>query len=265
MKYYAIAASLLLTSCASVSISNYQENRELAPTRLPTKITVLPSKSVLPEGKHAELHAKGKYAETIFLDESTGHQITSRTTTSSVGYNLSKATEKQLLRFIQQNPKGEELLIESRINVQQKGSRALRVIVGLGYGKTKLETKTRVYNTSKSTKIPWLEIWTTGGSNREPGVIFAATPSPLLAFNILAAAGTTASIINGSGKGLTQDGKRTGKLIGSFIIEQLREEGQPLKRQSVKYANSIRLPMSNTEIHVPFTKPITTNTTVYEK
>jgi len=265
MKTLAILSALLLSSCASVSITNHRENPNLAPSRPPTKITVQPTKTVFLEDSEAgRLHKKGALRETLYLEPSSGLPISKETATSKTGDKLTCATNKQLGRFLRKSsPSGQELLIESRITTQHKGSRALRVIVGLGAGKTLMETKTRVFNTNKSTTEPWLEVWTTGSSNREPGAVFAAMPSPLLAFNILAIASTGVSIANGSGKGLSQDAKRTGKTVAAFILEKLKEHGQANSCPKPKYHHSIPVPLSDETIEVPLYKQVVSNKTKF--
>ena len=56
-----------------------------------------------------------------------------------------------------------------------QGSRALRGLVGLGAGGTKLETMVRVYDLSHLSKAPVLQFETSGGSNAEPGAILGGT------------------------------------------------------------------------------------------
>ena len=113
------------------------------------------------------------------------------------------------------------LIVETQVTMQRKGTRALRALVGLGLGKTILETRTVIYDPKISKTDPWLEVWTSGGSNREPGMIFAGGPSPLLALNVAAAIGGTASLLSGASKGLTQDGKRTGRVIAKHLLKKL--------------------------------------------
>ncbi|MEI6073792.1 MAG: DUF4410 domain-containing protein [Verrucomicrobiae bacterium] len=264
-KQLAVALTLAaLTGCASVSVTSFHEDHSLAPSRLPNKITVAPAKAVFMES------AKD-IDSTLYLEPETGHYRSEGQIPNSpaTGRELSIAGYKQLVRFLpaQKGPKTykQEIRFDCRITEQQKGSRALRALVGFGFGRTLFETKTRVFNTNKSQTTPWLEIWTSGSSNREPGAIFCAMPSPLLAFNILAAAETAVALANGCGKGLTQDAKRTGKLIGSLVLEKLRESGIETQRQHIKYLGSVPIPLSDHVVHVPFAKRCAAETpTIYQ-
>jgi uncharacterized protein DUF4410 len=51
------------------------------------------------------------------------------------------------------------------------GSRALRSLIGLGAGGTKMETVVRVYDLSRLSKEPVFQFDTSGGSNAEPGAV----------------------------------------------------------------------------------------------
>jgi len=246
---------VLVSGCASVSVVGYDENPHLAPGCPLGQVTVPPAKAVFDERSGAgEAHYRGNLSDTLFLEPG-GHPRAGRTEPVAplVGGAMAKATAKQIARFTPNQKGSSPLLIDSRILVQRPGSRALRTLIGLGAGKTHFETKTHVYNMEKSTSEPWLVIWTVGGSGRDPGAIFAATPSPILAFNGLAVVGTTISLVNGAGKGLTQDAKRTGKTIGSFVLEKLRQRGAAIKQVPVKRLHEVPVPLVG-EVTVPFAK-----------
>jgi len=249
----AVALVLNLTGCASVSVTNYRENRKLAPNQRPTSsITVAPSKTMGGNGK-----------STLLLNG--GHPCAQNVTPteSSVSKTLTDATKAALDRAeIKKKSGGPELVVETRITRAETGSRALRALIGLGAGKTLLETRTLVFNKDASCSNPWLEVWTSGGSNREPGAVFSATPSPLLFFNIMAAAGAAGSLVQGASKGLTQDASRTGKTIGAFVAQKLKDLGHSVKPQSVKYAGHVNV--GDTTFQVPFgQRPHAKKTTQY--
>lgn len=63
-------------------------------------------------------------------------------------------------------------LVTGRFVRVNQGSRALRTVIGLGTGGTKLETEVTVSDMSVSPPRPLLRFRTTGGSNAQPGVIF---------------------------------------------------------------------------------------------
>lgn len=63
-------------------------------------------------------------------------------------------------------------IVTGRFVRVNQGSRALRTLLGLGMGGTKLETEVTVSDMSVSPPRPLLKFRTTGGSNAQPGIIF---------------------------------------------------------------------------------------------
>jgi hypothetical protein len=209
---------MTMTGCASAKITHQSERRNLAPAvaahgkAKSGQVTVSPALAVLPEGENPK-------QTTLVLDKN-GHSRAHgrKPIESKIGQALADETKKAVAKA--GAPK-ESLTIESRITVQEPGSRALRALVGLGAGRSRMDTRTLVFVPGKSKAVPWLEIWTTSHSGREPGAIFSAVPSPFLPINILNGAGIAGAALSGSNKGLTQDAKRTGKVIGNFVAEKL--------------------------------------------
>jgi len=134
------------------------------------------------------------------------------------------------VRAIKQNE--EEALNQSRRNAWlitgaitrvNQGSRALRVIIGVGAGGTKLETNVRIFDLSvrgsaKSRSIS--EFKTTGGSNAVPGVVFSAGPG---AISSGVSAGVTAILC--ARDGVTEDTYRTARMIADYVSEELAARG----------------------------------------
>jgi len=103
----------------------------------------------------------------------------------------------------------------TRIN---QGSRALRIVVGLGAGGTKMQTRVRVVSTS--TGRPVCSFRTTGGSNADSGIITSYGP-----LTLATAGGALINIAGSSAHGVTEDAKRTAKMIADYISQQLAERG----------------------------------------
>ena len=102
-----------------------------------------------------------------------------------------------------------------RIN---QGSRALRIVVGLGAGGTKMETRVRVVSTS--TGRPICSFRTTGGSNADSGIITSYGP-----LTLATAGGALINVVGSSAHGVTEDARRTAKMIADYISQQLAERG----------------------------------------
>jgi hypothetical protein len=103
----------------------------------------------------------------------------------------------------------------TRIN---QGSRALRIVVGMGAGGTKMETRVRVVSTG--TGRPVCSFTTTGGSNADSGIITSYGP-----LTVATAGGALINVVGSSAHGVTEDARRTAKMIADYISQQLAERG----------------------------------------
>jgi uncharacterized protein DUF4410 len=112
-------------------------------------------------------------------------------------------------------------LITGQFTRVNQGSRALRIALGLGAGGTKMETTAKVYDLSqRSVQQPLFTFSTTGGSNAEPGLITSVGP--------LAPTTVPAVVISVVGKGahgVSEDAKRTARVIAAYVSEQLAARG----------------------------------------
>jgi Domain of unknown function (DUF4410) len=104
-----------------------------------------------------------------------------------------------------------------------EGSRALRGLIGLGAGGTKMETVVRVYDLSHSSKEPILQFETSGGSNAEPGAVlggmFGALPNGLR---------------NAALRGVTDDTARTAREITAMVADYYAKNGGQLSVSGMK-------------------------------
>jgi Domain of unknown function (DUF4410) len=150
-----------LTACSSVSVVDERENAALAPESAPAALFVRPFQ--IAKGAQFDVASPaGKEDPRISV---------ARTMTEGV---LSRgprwiAPAKVLGEKDKTPAKG--LLIEGSILRAAQGSRALRIGIGFGAGRTHLDTAVRVFNLDASSKKPWFTCKTTGGSNTEPGLI----------------------------------------------------------------------------------------------
>jgi len=103
----------------------------------------------------------------------------------------------------------------TRIN---QGSRALRIVVGLGAGGTKMDTRVRVVSTRSGR--PVCSFRTTGGSNADSGIITSYGP-----LTVATAGGALINIAGSSAHGVTEDARRTAKMIADYISQQLAASG----------------------------------------
>lgn len=199
-----------------MSVIEEKENTALAPKSAPSELLVRPFE--VSEGARFDVASAEKGEDTR---EKVGRTI-------AMGV-LSRG-ERWIApcRIIGKDTKlpREGLLVEGRVLVAQQGSRALRLGIGLGFGRTHMDTTVRVFNLAASAKEPWLTCKTTGGSNMEPGFIFGlAVPSPMVIPVIAGIAGGAVSTVTRSNKGVTQDAKRTGRAVTGVVHDRLVVRG----------------------------------------
>ncbi|HEX4086112.1 MAG TPA: DUF4410 domain-containing protein [Chthoniobacteraceae bacterium] len=103
----------------------------------------------------------------------------------------------------------------TRVN---QGSRALRIIVGAGAGGTKMQTRVRVTDTATGRTV--CAFRTTGGSNAASGIITSYGP-----LTVATLGGALINIAGSSAHGVTEDARRTSKMIGDYISVQLAKNG----------------------------------------
>lgn len=95
-----------------------------------------------------------------------------------------------------------------------QGSRFLRSAIGFGAGGTKLETQVAVYNMAGQEPTPFLTFATTGGSGAEPGAALAMDPVSM-----------ALNAVSGSAKGLTDDTRRTSRMITAALSDYMYGKG----------------------------------------
>lgn len=105
----------------------------------------------------------------------------------------------------------------------------MRVFFGCGAGGTKMETAVEVYDLSVSDTVPAFTFTTTGGSGATPGALI----NPNAIGVGLAATGRIA-------QGVSDDSKRTARMISAYLSQMLVEHGylSPDKAKKAKIHES---------------------------
>jgi hypothetical protein len=209
--FLAVGLILGLTDCASVGVRNPTQGD--ANPRLPSQILV------------TEFDAgKG-----IFQVNRSGDELVAfeQKTAGALADHLVADLSKSVVPASRQNDLGhtraDVWLITGEFARVNQGSRALRGLIGLGAGGTKMETIVRVYDLSGRSKEPILEFETTGGSNAEPGAIFGG------AFGALPHA-----IRNAGLRGVSDDTARTAREITAMVGDYYAKSGGQLLRSEKK-------------------------------
>lgn len=232
-------AVLALAGCSSVSVLHERETVSLAPTVRPEALYVRPF--VVQRGVEFDAAAAAP-----------GEDVAAKLGSMVAQGILSRAPELvapgRLLDNAAPAP-SEGLLVQGKILRVRQGSRALRMAIGFGAGRTRMETSVRVFNLSASATEPWLAFETTGGSNMEPGVIGALVPSPVaipIALSVVGGAVTAGAI---GLKGVTQDAERTGHVITAAVHDKLAQRQLVEGVTTAKRAGRLATPVG--ELAVP--------------
>jgi hypothetical protein len=208
--------ALLAGGCSSVSVTGEREDAALAPTAPPPAVYV--HLFEVPDGAEFEVATPNKGEDArLRVGQLIADGIFTRSSRWIAPGRVAGDGEKL---------PASGLLIDGRLLRAQQGSRALRLGIGFGLGRSHLDTSVRVFNLAKSADKPWLTFNTTGGSNMEPGLAAALVTAPISApiVALPAAASVASGAVSTASrgfKGVTQDGKRTGRAIAAAVHDRL--------------------------------------------
>jgi hypothetical protein len=211
-----VLLALLAGGCSSVSVTGEREDAALAPTAPPPAVYV--HLFEVPDGAEFEVATPNKGEDArLRVGQLIADGIFTRSSRWIAPGRVAGDGEKL---------PASGLLIDGRLLRTQQGSRALRLGIGFGLGRSHLDTSVRVFNLAKSADKPWLTFNTTGGSNMEPGLAAALVTAPISApiVALPAAASVASGAVSTASrgfKGVTQDGKRTGRAIAAAIHDRL--------------------------------------------
>jgi hypothetical protein len=207
---------LAAAGCSSVSVIEERENAALAPVRPPPAVYV--RLFAVPSG--------AQFNVTTPVEGEDPRERVGRIIADGMFTRAERWVAPARVLAEGESPPSAGLLVEGKILRADQGSRALRLGIGFGLGRTHLDTAVRVINLDRSPDQPWLVFKTTGGSNAEPGLVGALVTAPLsapvVAVPLIASvAGGAASTASRGFKGVTQDGKRTGRAIMAAVHDRL--------------------------------------------
>jgi hypothetical protein len=195
-----------LAGCASVGVRNPVP--AAANPRLPKQIFVADF-----DTSKAVFHVNRSGDGLVALQQKTANALADYLV-ADLGKSVIPATRQNGSR----HTRADAWLITGEFARVNEGSRALRGLIGLGAGGTKMETIVRVYDLSHLSKEPVLQFETSGGSNAEPGAVlggaFGALPNALR---------------NAGARGVTDDTARTAREIAAMVADYYAKSGgQPV-------------------------------------
>ena len=205
-RIFLLGLVLVFCGCASVSVRKTVFHPGTRSQSTPEKIYVRPFalEGLRVDRKGADLDAFASEFQTAFSEK----------LVERLGKNIAPA---EAIGADTTVPHSNAWLIEGGFHRLNQGSRALRSILGLGLGGTKMDCVARVYNLRQGRQEPFVVIETTGGSNAEPGALFGG---PFGAAPRLVASAVTS--------GVTADSRRTARMITAVLSEYLAGANAPL-------------------------------------
>lgn len=124
-----------------------------------------------------------------------------------------------LLNESEHQPKSSERgslwLVSGNLSRIVEGRRSLRVVMGLGAGKSELDTSVRVFEIPCENRMPLLELDTAATSGSKPGILLIPPTGPAA----LIGAGVQGAMAFRTG--VHDDARRTAKKIASYLSSQL--------------------------------------------
>lgn len=201
------AVIFCVSACSSVSVKESIELHPQSKVVRPSKIYIRPfeiNDSTFNVDRYKEDRENFKQKTSQMLAELLAKHMKERIAPTEI-------LEKSVIP-----PKGNVWLITGRFERVEQGSRALRALIGLGAGATKVEAAAFVYDLrQKKPDAPIFVIRTTGGSNLMGGAIGA-----LYGFNPILFGATVAANLH---LGLSWDINRTSREITAALSEFLYE------------------------------------------
>lgn len=208
-----VVVSVLLCSCASVSVRKSERVQGNAVRQVPARIFIKPF----------EYHDD---TETVRVDRS-GEDL------KEFKFEQQEKLTRHLVKRLSKNvapakaiaptaplPTGNYWLITGRFDRINQGSRLMRSVVGLGSGGTKLDTSIVIHDLSQGEPRPFLRLATTGGSNISPGMLGVAT----IVFSGPIALMNAGNALDGIRSGVTFDTIRTSREITAALSEYLYQQ-----------------------------------------
>jgi hypothetical protein len=200
------AAASLLPGCASVSVRDDQPSRQAKPSLAPKHIYVLPFSTARATIKEHPMRKRpgglpGE-AQKLIAD--------------ALVSELSKSVAPASLVSSPAAAGRGGWLVTGDITELNEGSRILRMAIGLGIGSTKMSTAVRIQNLPAS-NAPFLSFSTRGTSGATPGA--ATNPIPF---------SSAPTVLFQGQQGISDDSKRTARMITARIANYVQERGWPL-------------------------------------
>jgi len=210
-----LAAATCLIGCASVTV----KDERTAPTREPSRA---------PE----RIYVANFTAEDQDFQVSPDQRKTPTEAAAQTSDHLAQTLVKRLNKYVipasrigenQIPPSG--WLVRGRFGTVRSGSVPLRILIGMGSGRSTMTTTVSVYDLSKREAAirPFLSFQTTGGSGAEPGLVTIPLTGPVGLPMLIYKIGS--KTYSEAKKGVNDDADRTSRMIAAALSEYLARHG----------------------------------------
>jgi hypothetical protein len=207
-----IACVAAFAGCASVSVKNLDAGgTSFPPATKPDVIYVMPF-----DTSYGQFNVDRQGAELADFQQNL-QQMLSAALTAEIPEHLCPAQAANSIP-----PRSNAWIVCGRFIRVNQGSRLLRSTVGFGAGGTKMETQVFVYNLADNASAPFLTFETTGGSGASAGMISAGP------------VGAAVGAVSGAAKGVSDDTKRTSRMITAALSDYMYKQGWISDSQRLK-------------------------------
>ncbi len=226
----ACAGTLLALACASTKLQTTEQDIS-GPQPRPDRILVFdfayaPSQVRLDRGISAEIMEAAKGEPRTAQELAAGRKVA-----EAVAENLVAEIQKMGLPAQrasgQPSPKGHTVSIEGQFLSIDEGNRTERILIGLGEGRTTVDTAVQVYRDSLYGELVLEKLEVAAKSGRKPGAAETMGIGAAMGHLIVSAAATGASAAAGEsfGTSVDADGKRTAKAVAKELRALFVQEG----------------------------------------
>lgn len=200
-----LACSLLAAGCASVSVRPGEASSSQAKALPPQKILV---SNFSFEGAQVDADRTG--ADLAAFKKQVADDLNAALCASlgKLGLPVDKSDASNA------SARRPAWLVRGRFVRVSQGSRAMRMFIGFGAGKTKMDTAVDVYDLSVSATAPAFTFTTTGGSGASPGAVLSGN-----------AVDMGVSAAEGAAPGVSDDSRRTARMISAYLSQKLAARG----------------------------------------
>ena len=209
--FFAVGLLWGLAGCASVGVRSPAQ--ATGNPNLPVRLYVADF-----DTSKAAFHVNRSGDELVTLQEKTANVLADYLVS-----DLSKSVIPATRQNGSRRTRADAWLITGEFVRVNEGSRALRGLIGLGAGGTKMETVVRVYELSHLSKEPVLQFETSGGSNAEPGALLGGAVGAL-----------PNALRNAGARGVTDDTARTAREITAMVADYYAKHGGRLSGSGMK-------------------------------